>query len=121
MSHSVLVKVTSEEIPGIKYFLYINSDEEGGLTTLSEDDANKLAQILNGYPDTFSEVEVLARTKEEVILLDFKESKGENDAFDFPNVFEECENLQDLLEDNFTDQIQGISLDETRRQLDKNN
>lgn len=119
MSHSVLVKVTAEEIPGKKYFLYINSDE--GYTTLSEEDANTLAEILNGYPETFSEVEVLPRTQEEVILLEPLESKSIYDAFDFPYVFDDCENLQDLLQDNFTDTIGGISLDETKRLLDKDN
>lgn len=119
MSHSVLVKVTAEEIPGKKYFLYINSEE--GLTTLSEDDANTLAEILNGYPKTFSDVEVLARTKEEVVLLEPTESKSIYDAFDFPYVFDDCPNLIDLLENNFDETIQGISLDETRRLLDKNN
>ncbi|BDU27699.1 hypothetical protein [Flavobacterium sp. GSB-24] len=119
MSHSVLVKVTAEEIPGKKYFLYINSEE--GLTTLSENNANTLAEILNGYPDTFSEIEVLPRTKEEVILLEPSESDSIYDAFDFPYVFDECDNLQDLLQDNFDETIQGISLDETKRLLDKNN
>jgi hypothetical protein len=119
MSHSVLVKVTAENIPGKKYFLYINSED--GLTTLSEDNANTLAEILNGYPETFSEVEVLARTKEEVILLEPLESNSIYDAFDFPFVFDDCPNLVDLLEDNFEETIQGISLDETKRLLDKNN
>lgn len=119
MSHSVLVKVTAENIPGKKYFLYI--DSEDGLTTLSENNANTLAKILNGYPDTFSEIEVLTRTEEEVILLEPTESNSIYDAFDFPYVFDDCDNLQDLLEKNFEDTIQGISLDETKRLLDKNN
>lgn len=115
MAYSVLTKVTNGSYRGQKFYLYKDEDEK--LITLNQSEANTLIEILNDYPKVFTETVLIPREDEEIKLLnDFWGQDGRPLDFEFENVFEDCEELQEKLEDNFSDRIVGIDRIETVRQ-----
>lgn len=63
------------------------------LTVLTLDEANKLAEILNSYPNVFSETAVKPRSEEEIKLLEiFGEKDGRDLDFSIEEVADDCPN-----------------------------
>ncbi|TZG00097.1 hypothetical protein FW781_09265 (plasmid) [Chryseobacterium panacisoli] len=121
MTHSVLTKVTNKIYKGQKFYMYKNTEPK--ITTLTEVEAIKLKELLDKYPNIFTETEVIPRSKQEIKLLlpeDFLEQDGQPLTFDFGHVEEDCTDLLDQLEDNFDDAIIGIDREETVKQTFKN-
>ena len=119
MTHSVLTKVTNSKYNGQKFYLYKHGEDS--LTVLTLDEANKLAEILNSYPNVFSETAVVPRSEEEIKLLeDFWGEDGRDLDFSIEEVADDCPNIIDHLEENFDGRISGIDREETVRQTFKN-
>jgi len=91
--------------------------EEKTLTTLTQNEADTLLEILNQYPEVFTEIEIIPRDEEEIKLLeDFGGNDGRPLDFDFENVEADCIGILDQLNDNFDSRISGIDRLETVRQ-----
>ena len=119
MTHSVLVKVSNSKYNGQKFYLYKHGEDK--LTVLTLDEANKLAEILNSYPNVFSEVEVIPRSEEEIKLLEtFWGEDGRDLDFSIEEIADDCPKIIDQLEANFDARISGIDRQETVRQTFKN-
>jgi hypothetical protein len=119
MTHSVLTKVSNSKYNGQKFYLYKHGAEK--LTVLTLEEANKLAEILNRYPNVFSETEVVPRSEEEIKLLEtFWGEDGRDLDFSIEEVADDCPNIIDRLEENFDTRISGIDRQETVRQTFKN-
>ncbi|WP_291131828.1 hypothetical protein [Flavobacterium sp. UBA7682] len=118
MNYSVLTKVTNDEFNGQQFYLYESGEE--GLAVLSKEDADKLVEILSGYPNVFSEIEAIPRENEEIKLLDpSKDSDGL--SLSMQDVLDYCPGLLEKLEENFDHIIVGIDRLETVRQTFENN
>lgn len=112
MTHSVLVKVTNKKYKGQKFYMYKHGKDK--LVTLTEDEANSLAEILNEYPEVFSEVAVVPRNNSEIKLLEsFKGEDGRDLDFSFEYVADDCDGILEKLESTFDGRIDGIDRKET--------
>ncbi len=115
MTYSVLTKVTNDFYNSQKFYMYKHT--ENTLTILNEKEAEKLKDILNSYPNVFSEVEIVPRSEEEIKLLDITRIKDDEILdFDFENVSDDCNGILDKLTKSFNSRISGIDRNETYRQ-----
>jgi hypothetical protein len=96
-------------------------DDGKKLAVLTLDEANKLSDILKKYPTVFTEIEVIPRGQDEIVLLDISYTEAnKNLSFDFEEVVDDCKEIINLLEDTFDNRICGIDREETKRQLFEN-
>lgn len=115
MTYSVLTKVTNEVYHEQQFYLYKEVTKK--LTTLSQEEAELLLDILNQYPNVFSESKIVPRDEDEIKLLeDFWGVDGRPLDFDFEIVSDDCPGIIDKLNSNFSTRITGIDRKDTVKQ-----
>lgn len=118
MGYSVLTTVTNDQFNGQRFYLYQGVEDR--MAVFTQDEANKLADILNQYPNVFSDTEVVPRENDEIKYLEPNEESTDL-SMSMNDVLEDCPGLQASLESDFDNIILGIDRKYTYDKTFENN